>query len=190
MNGGRVPPPGIDRRSAVEGDLEFAVLVPFIERAGEDSILLTKRPATLKRYAGQVAFPGGAREPGDVSLAATALREAHEEVGIGSHEASITAELAWFETGLGHRVKPFVARVLPSARIRPDASEVESVLFLPRRRLVDALFELRPWPDDLPTPRHPQYRFFLEGHEVWGLTARILRALVLDEDREAARADL
>ena len=59
------------------------VLIPIIERAGDVSVLLTQRAASLKHHASQISFPGGRMERGDADIVATALRETHEEVGIG-----------------------------------------------------------------------------------------------------------
>lgn len=156
---------------------EFAVLVPFLEHGGEECILLTKRPEGLGRYGGQVAFPGGAREPGDESLLDTALRETEEEVGIPRGHVAVTRELSWHETLLGHRIKPFVARVRMPCPIRPAPCEVERLLYLPARRLEPALFGIRGVWRDAAGGEHPIYTFELDGCEVWGLTARILREL-------------
>jgi len=100
---------------------EFAVLVPLIDyvrpsgssAAAEECVLLTKRPETLPHYAGQVSFPGGGRDLEDADLAATAIREAGEEVGIGPERIKILGELPWQCTSLGHRVRPFLASVAP-----------------------------------------------------------------------------
>jgi 8-oxo-dGTP pyrophosphatase MutT (NUDIX family) len=59
-----------------------AVLVPLIERPEGFTLLLTKRTSDLKHHAGQVAFPGGRREPADADIIACALRETEEEVGL------------------------------------------------------------------------------------------------------------
>ncbi len=152
---------------------EFAVLVPIIERGGVESILLTKRPETLPEYSGHVAFPGGARDPGDLSLADTAIREAGEEVGISPERITVISELAWQTTALGHRVKPFVARVAPGP-IAPNPDEVERILYLPRSVFETDPFGVRTWTDHAGKTRRT-YTFRFEGLEIWGLTARILR---------------
>jgi 8-oxo-dGTP pyrophosphatase MutT (NUDIX family) len=154
---------------------EFAVLVPIVGHRGEDHILLTKRPESLERYAGQVCLPGGERDPADRDLRETALREAREEVGIPPERVAVLRELGWHETSLLHRVKPFVGRVAPGVRLAPDAREVERLLYLPLLAVTAELFRERGrWvsPDG---EERPIYTFQLDGCEVWGLTARILR---------------
>ena len=157
---------------------EFAVLVPFLDHAGERCILLTKRPQGQGPYAGQVSLPGGAREAKDASLLETALREAEEEVGIPRGHVEVRRELDWHETRLGHRVKPFVAEVRTPCPLRLEPREVEKVLYLPARRLEPALFALRGTWRDAAGRERPIYTFDLDGCEVWGLTARILRDLL------------
>ncbi len=154
---------------------EFAVLIPVLSHEGEDCVLLTKRPDSLDRYAGQVCLPGGERDAGDRTLEETALREAHEEVGIPPDHVTILRELGWHQTSLLHRVKPFVGRVRTPCPIVPDEREVERVLYLRLEAVAPGLFRERGrWkgPDGR---EHTIYTFDLDGCEVWGLTARILR---------------
>lgn len=164
------------------------MLVPIIAHGGEDCILLTKRPATLPQYPGQVSFPGGARDPSDQDLAATALREAFEEVGIEPGRISLVAELPWQSTALGHRVKPFLARVAPGP-LRPNGAEVERLLFLPVKLLRTDPFRVRGlWTDSHGRTR-TIYTLQFEGCEVWGLTARILREEFVEGDGRGTAGD-
>ena len=67
----------------VHGGTEAAVLAPlYVDAAGELHLVFTKRRDDLKRHAGEISFPGGRRDPEDADLTATALREAHEEIGL------------------------------------------------------------------------------------------------------------
>src|SRR6476646_1794075 len=77
----------------VPGAREAAVLVAMFDVAGEAAVLLTKRPETMPSHQGEIAFPGGKREPEDASLTAAALREAREEVGLEAGAVEIVAEL-------------------------------------------------------------------------------------------------
>lgn len=139
---------------------------------GVDCVVLTKRTETLSNYSGQVSFPGGRREDGDATLQHTALRETREELGVDPREVEVLTELDWFTTGLGHWVKPFVGRVTGGVSFSPNPDEVESVFFLPVSVVEADPFSIR---DRLPDGR-PIYTFDFAGHEVWGLTARILRS--------------
>jgi len=164
----------------MEDSAAFAVLVPLIAHAGESCVLLTKRPDTMSRYAGQVAFPGGAREPQDADLMQTALRETEEEVGIPPEAIEIVRELDCQQTTLGHRIKPFVGRVKTVVRLRLDPHEVERALFLPLRQITPDLFRVRSHvrlPDGVQVT---VYTFDFDGCEVWGLTARILRSAFIE----------
>jgi len=155
-------------------ETEFAVLVPLLEHSGEECILLTKRLDSLPQYSGQVSFPGGARDPEDADLAATAIREAGEEVGIAPARISIAAELPWQSTSLGHRVKPFLGRVTPGP-LQPNPEEVERVLYVPVSLVRSDPFRARGTWRDAEGRRRTTYTFEFDGLEVWGLTARILR---------------
>ena len=158
---------------------EFAVLVPIIEHAGAPSVLLTRRPDTLPQYSGHVAFPGGARDPRDADLVATAIREAQEEVGIKASRITVIAELPVQATGIGHRVKPFVARVAPGP-IVPNPAEVARVFYLPLSIFESDPFVARTWIDPAGKTRST-HTFLYEGHEIWGLTARILRLCFVEK---------
>lgn len=159
---------------------DCAVLVPLITHDGEEHVLLTKRPGHLNRYAGQVSFPGGAREPADESLWETALRETREEVGIPPAAVEALDELPWFETSLGDRIKPYVARVHGCEPVVAAPEEVEQILYLPTSRITRDLFLWDSVWTDREGRQHQVYHFDLDGHRVWGLTARILLAVFVE----------
>jgi ADP-ribose pyrophosphatase YjhB (NUDIX family) len=66
------------------------------------SLILTKRASTLRHHAGQISFPGGGREPGDDSPAATALRETTEEIGIPADAIYLLGQLQPQELAVSH----------------------------------------------------------------------------------------
>ena len=74
------------------------MLVPIVWVEGELSLLLTRRTERLSTHKGHVAFPGGRADETDQDAQATALREAHEEVGLPSHYVSILGQLDDFPT--------------------------------------------------------------------------------------------
>ncbi len=160
---------------------EYAVLVGIIEHEGEDCIILTKRLETLPEYSGHVSLPGGARDPEDRDLFATAVREAGEEVGIAPERIALEAELPLESTSLGHRVKPYLARVQPGPLVS-NPREVERILLLPLALLKSDPFGTRSWQDPTGKAR-TTYTFQFEGLEIWGLTARILRQCFIEGNR-------
>ena len=100
-------------RDQLSGTLKPAgVLVPLIERRTDGvTVLLTERSAELKHHAGQVSFPGGRMETGDADIAATALRETHEEVGIARECVAVIGYLDTMPTITGYAVTPVVGLV-------------------------------------------------------------------------------
>ena len=69
------------------------VLIPLIERDGQIWVILTKRTSHLKHHPGQIAFPGGKQEETDVDVAAAALREAAEEIGLSRSLVEVLGRL-------------------------------------------------------------------------------------------------
>ena len=86
----------------VHGGTEAAVLAPlYLDEHGEPHLVFTKRRDDLKRHAGEISFPGGRRDPEDSDLTATALREAHEEIGLESFEIEVLGSLPTYTTSTG-----------------------------------------------------------------------------------------
>ena len=135
-------------------------------------ILFVERPTTMRTHAGQIAFPGGAADPGDADLAATALREATEETGVDPSGIEIIGQLPPAHVDVsGFDVTGVVgwwARPSPVGAV--DAREVASVLVVPVSRLVDPVNRAR--------VHHPSGytgpAFAIDGHLIWGLTAHLL----------------
>src|SRR5262249_14608931 len=90
---------------------EAAVLAPVFLRDDEPWALLTRRPETLRKPPGQVAFPGGGREPQDTTPLHTALREAKEELGIPPERVEVLGMLGTMPTVTGFFVTPFVGAI-------------------------------------------------------------------------------
>lgn len=158
-------PESVDRPRAA------AVLVGVLP--DEPGVVLTLRSRRLARHAGQVAFPGGARDPEDDSVVDTALREAHEEASIPPSGVRPLGFLARYDTITGYRMTAVVGVLDPRVRPRPDESEVERVFTVPLARIADAeayrvdRFRYSGRRFEVLTLEHDEYR-------IWGATAALL----------------
>lgn len=173
LRGQRVPPPGMVPKAA-------AVLVLIHpDEAGEARVVLTERATRDGHHSGEVSFPGGRMEPGDEGPAATALREAAEEVALDAAAESVrvVGQLAhlWIPVS-NFEVTPVVALADRQPALRPSEAEVARIVHAPLDLFVpDAPVEMvertvRDWP--LRFGVYP-----VDGLAVWGATARILSQL-------------
>jgi 8-oxo-dGTP pyrophosphatase MutT (NUDIX family) len=146
------------------------VLLPLFDVAGRPHLLLTKRTDSLRNHRGQVSLPGGRRDPEDASLTETALREAEEEVGIPRHAVRVLGALDDVATLVSDFVVTPVVGVLPARpAIVPNPGEIARVMEVPLE-LVLAVDAGLP-----PGAGVRELRYPLDGEDVWGATARILR---------------
>ncbi|MGR3435628.1 MAG: CoA pyrophosphatase [Shimia sp.] len=155
---------------------EAAILVLVQDAPRGPEIVLTKRAAALVHHPGQVACPGGKREPRDADLWDTALREATEEIGLDAGPLERLGVMAPHETVTGFRVTPHIGWLPAPQTYRPEPGEVDEVFSLPLRIASDPgqfRIEGRIWRGAM---RH-YYVLPYGPHYVWGATARILRAL-------------
>ncbi|MEP6623051.1 MAG: CoA pyrophosphatase [Acidimicrobiia bacterium] len=155
---------------------EAAVLVALYDDAGETHVVLTKRPETMPSHQGEIAFPGGKREPGDATLAAAALREAREEVGLAADAVEVVAELDSISTvATAFTITPVVGLLAAKPVLRPDPVEVVAAFGVPLTELLETYRE-EMW--DLWGEYRSMAFFELAGETVWGATARILTRLL------------
>jgi 8-oxo-dGTP pyrophosphatase MutT (NUDIX family) len=154
-------------RVAASSGTASAVLVPLVHRAGEVHVWLVRRSSGLRRHSGQVAFPGGKMDPTDDGMLATALREAHEEIGLAPVLVDVLGRLDDLVTGTGFTVSPFVGWIDAPFTPVANAAEVARVFAVPLRVFFgDA--------EGVP----PFHGHTVDGELVWGATGKILRDLV------------
>ena len=150
---------------------EAAVLAPLFWRDDEPWVYLTRRPMSLRKHPGQISFPGGSRDPGDLTPVHTALRETHEELGIAPEQVEVLGLLGSMPTVTSFWVTPFVGVVSPSLVLTPNQHEIDAVVQAPLFRLrkeTRFIFE---------APR--EVLVWGEGqHVVWGTTGRMLSQLM------------
>jgi 8-oxo-dGTP pyrophosphatase MutT (NUDIX family) len=139
----------------------------------EPTLILTQRASHMDSHAGEVAWPGGKRDPGDTSLQATALRETHEEIGLEPSEVDIIAELRPFISKFGLLVTPYVGLITGPVELNANLDELDSIFHVPLSWLKD---DPRTQTDVISrhgeTMKVPVYDY--EGFRIWGLTAMIL----------------
>jgi 8-oxo-dGTP pyrophosphatase MutT (NUDIX family) len=153
-----------------------AVLVPVVDRAGEASVLLTRRAAELPTHAGQIAFPGGKMSETDATIVDTALREAQEEIGLAPRLVAPLARLDTYHTRTGFRIVPVLGLVSPGFSLTPDPAEVAEIFGVPLQFLMTVANHRRhsmEW--------QGRERFFYAmpygDRYIWGATAGILRIM-------------
>ncbi|MDB5447292.1 MAG: MutT/nudix family protein [Phenylobacterium sp.] len=153
-----------------------AVLIGLVERPHGYSVLLTRRADTLRRHTGQVAFPGGRRDPGETPWE-TALREAEEEIGLDRRFVTLAGLGTPTVTGSGYLITPVVGFVREGYRLTANPDEVADIFETPFGFLMDpANHEEREYQMENGQTR----RYYAMTHEdrlIWGVTAGILRAL-------------
>jgi 8-oxo-dGTP pyrophosphatase MutT (NUDIX family) len=115
-----------------------AVLLLVVNHPGNPTVVFTERTAHLADHAGQISFPGGRRDDGDVTAERTALREAEEEVGIPADRVEILGRLPEYRTSTGYSVTPVVGWAEPPLAFRPDPHEVAEVFEVPLAFLLDS----------------------------------------------------
>ena len=139
-------------------------------------LILTKRSSALQHHPGQIAFPGGKQDVGDADVAAAALREAREEIGLPEHLPRVLGQMPAHETVTGFLVTPVVAMVEQEFDPVPEPGEVDEVFSVPLAHVLDPanyVVESRRWRG----LRRHYYVVPYGPYYIWGATARMLRML-------------
>ena len=193
--GGRTP-----RTLAVEGFRPASVLIPVLNRPEGPALLFTRRREDLPRHKGQIAFPGGHREPGEDAVQA-ALREAEEEIALPPAGVEVAGLMNDQPSVTSYVVTPVVGLIAePPAGFTPQESEVLELFEIPLDLLLDPGRSYQEWWDasrmsagadkeklfalgsrfahcDPASGRYGVDYFHPKpdvGPVIWGLTARIL----------------
>ncbi len=162
------PPPGGGRQSAI--------LILFGAGARGPDVLIVQRSETLRRHAGQPAFPGGVIDPGDNGPAGAALREAAEEAGVDPADVQVVAVLPdLYIERTGYQVSPVLAWWRRPGPVAPgDPAEVAAVARVAMADLADPARRMMiRYPNGAGGPA-----FRAGSMLIWGFTAFVLDRLI------------
>jgi 8-oxo-dGTP pyrophosphatase MutT (NUDIX family) len=158
------------------GTTDAGVLVPLYLDKGGLHAVFTKRRDDLRRHAGEISFPGGRQDFPDEDLRVTALREAEEEIGLMRDEVVLVGALPPTGTFVtGYRIHPFVGVIRAGHAWTPHPDEVDEVIELSLRALVEGYANKRLLRRGVPI-KTPTYT--VGASFVWGATARIVQELL------------
>lgn len=172
---------GDGNRFANRSIRDAAVLIGLIERTSGINVVLTQRASHLRDHAGQISFPGGARDAEDDDTWHTAQREAMEEIGLQNQYLSCLGRTHAYTTVTAFLVTPWVAWISPQAQFKPALEEVAQVFELPLLHLMNpANHQRRSVMTEVGERSFyaiPSFDTQGEQRFVWGATAGMLRNL-------------
>jgi 8-oxo-dGTP pyrophosphatase MutT (NUDIX family) len=155
----------------VSGLTPAAVLVAVTDRP-EPGVILTQRTETLRRHAGQVAFPGGRLDAGEDAVAA-ALREAEEEIALPRSAVEVVGPADRYVTVTGFQVTPVIGVVPPDLPLVAAAAEVADWFEVPLAHLLDPENH-QEREVDWQGSRRRYYEIPWAGRRIWGATAAMI----------------
>ena len=160
-----------------------SVLIPLFRHNKQWHILYIRRVQNERdRHSGQVAFPGGRRDPTDASAVETALREADEEIGLSHSNVRVVGTLDDYLTSSNYLVTPVVGVVPWPHDYKAQPSEVDRIFSIPLVWLANpANIEIRR--RDVPAgSQHVNTTVIYFSHYddelLWGATARMTVAFM------------
>ena len=149
-----------------------AVLVAITDRP-QPGVILTQRTDTMRRHAGQVAFPGGRIDPDDADATAAALREAEEEIALPRDAVEVIGAADRYLTVTGYAVTPVIGVIAPDLDYRPNAAEVADVFEVPLGFVLDPANQVETsaeWQGRTRT----YYEINWHERRIWGATAAMM----------------
>jgi len=171
-----------DLRPPIEEGFTYraaSVLLLIYPRGGEEYIVFIRRPETMKHHKGQISLPGGAQDPTDLDPIHTALREAHEELGIDPDTVEVLGTIPpVYARVSGFVITTVIGRLKEASSagdlvFTPNPYEVAEVIEVPVSALLD--------PDNHRIEQRTAGDFTYNIHfytyssyEIWGATGRIL----------------
>lgn len=154
-----------------------AVLIALVDGPNGAEVLLTKRSADLRHHAGEISFPGGRIDPGEIPVQ-TALREASEEVGLMPDQVVVHGHLSHLSTVVSRSyIVPVVGVLADRPQLAAFDREVARILWVPLAELAASGTYREEWWGTAPLDRRMDF-FELDDETIWGATARMLHELL------------
>jgi 8-oxo-dGTP pyrophosphatase MutT (NUDIX family) len=151
--------------------LPAAVLIAVTDRA-EPGVILTQRTETMRKHAGQIAFPGGRIDPGE-DIVTAALREAEEEIALPRERVTVIGQADTYRTVTGFQVTPVIGVIPPDLMLHPSEAEVANVFEVPLEFLLDSGNHVEASVEWQGHERH-YYEIIWNDRRIWGATAAMI----------------
>ena len=162
----------LDDEARAIGITPAAVLVAVVDRP-RPTVILTLRPETMRKHAGQISFPGGRLDPGDAGPVEAALREAEEEIGLPPSAVEVIGIADRYLTITGFEVTPVLGIVPPDLPLAPHPGEVAAMFEAPLDYLLDPAHQAVRTVEWRGRERS-YYEIDYEGRRIWGATAAMI----------------
>lgn len=164
---------------ASAGYRHAGVLLPLLEEEGVCKVLFTQRTDHVEHHKGQISFPGGRVEEGDVTIEETALRETHEEIGLSKEEIEILGRIDDALTvASNYIIHPVVGWVASVDGLAINPAEVTAVITVPLSFFHFSGSEKRRYPVEYEGVVYETAAFQYGEHLIWGATARMMENFV------------
>lgn len=185
-------PPRQVRQNRCMNTTSCAVIVPLIQKNGEEHLVFEVRSSKLNWQPGDICFPGGKIEPGDANALAAAQRELTEELGVVREQIHILGPLDYVESPVGVTVWPFAAYI-DTQQFTISRGEIDHIFTVPvawftthKPQVCQIEMATRPapgFPDGLSISGQTQWKqrknynvliYAYQNYKIWGITAHIL----------------
>ncbi len=185
-------PPRQVRQNRCMNTTPCAVIVPIIQKNGEEHLVFEVRSSKLNWQPGDICFPGGRIEPGDADALAAAQRELTEELGVVREQIHILGPLDYVESPVGVTVWPFAAYI-DTPHFTISRGEIDHIFTVPvawfaahKPQVCQIEMATRPapgFPQGLSISGQTQWKqrknynvliYAYQNYKIWGITAHIL----------------
>ena len=157
---------------------EASVLIPLVEMPnGEFDVVLTKRAASLRQHSGEVSFPGGRRDEEDDDLVVTALREAHEEIGLMPGDVDVHGAFYYMPTISSYALTAYVGELMGPYSFVANPDEIDVLIQAPLRALADpSIYDVHE--REFNGHAFEMHSCHYDDQLIWGATGLMLNALI------------